>query len=84
MNNKINKSKNKDVIHKQNPDNINHINNNIYIINQYKKKVKKLKEENSDLKSKYNQLSIENKSLNKEIESLSNINKTNELLKEEQ
>ena len=84
LNNKINKSKNRDVINKKIPDNINHINNNIYIINQYKEKVNKLKEENSNLKNKNNQLSKENKSLSKEVESLSNINKKNELLKEEQ
>ena len=84
LNIKISKNKNKDIINKQMPDNINHINNNIYIINEYKEKVKKLNEENSNLKDKFSQLSNENKSLKIEIESLSNINKKNELLKEEQ
>ena len=54
-----------------------HINDNIYIINDLKEKIKKIRKENIDIKNKYNYLLNDNKSLNEIIN-------TNELLKEEQ
>ena len=64
-------------------DDNSHINNNIYIINELKEKLIKIKEDNLNIKNKYNSLLYENKSLNEQIDILSKNNEKKELLKQE-
>ena len=70
-----------------NPNNnkdINHQNNNIYIINELKEKLKNITEDNSNYKNKYNDLLNSNTSLNDEINALSQKNKEYEAIRDEQ
>ena len=63
--------------------NINHINNNNYIIKELKEKIHQLTEDNSDCKNKNNILLDENKSLNQKIDELTNDINNKELINKE-
>ena len=67
-----------------NNKNINHQNNNIYIINELKEKLKNITEDNSNYKNKYNDILNSNTSLNDKINALSQKNKDYETIKGEQ
>ena len=64
-------------------NNINHINNNNYIIKELKEKIQILNEDNENYKNENNSLLNKNKSLNQKIDTLTNDINKNELLKKE-